>query len=165
MPWYPKPGPKTRFDTGKTITIGPGEDTLFDVAEGAGDGDIIVLEPGEYMVTKIIVVDRPLTVRAAPGTASIEFERTALFEIADGGSLKLGGLRISGRAAPDMSGNSVVRTNRYSMLNNYALVVEDSTIQDLNITIRSTFSPSPNIRLPTALKSPIPFSETSPDRF
>ena len=133
VPWYPKPGPKTSFDTGETITIGPGEDTLFDVAEGAGDGDIIALEPGEYMVTKIIVVDRPLTVRAAPGTASIEFERTALFEIADGGSLKLGGLRISGRSAPDMSGNSVVRTNRYSMLNNYALVVEDSTIQDLNI--------------------------------
>lgn len=131
--WYPKPGPKTRFDTGETTTVSPGEDTLFDAAEGAGDGDIIALEPGDYILTKIIVVDRPLTIRAAPGTASIEFERTTLFEIADGGSLKLSGLTISGHAAPDMSGNSAIRTSRYSMLNNYALVVEDSTIRDLNI--------------------------------
>ena len=131
--WYPKPGPEIRFDNGETITIGPGEDTLFDAVDGAGDGDIIVLAPGEYIVTKIIVLDRPLTIRAAPGTARIEFERTALFEIADGGSLKLSGLTISGGAAPDISGNSAIRTTRYSMLSNYALVVEDSTVQDLNI--------------------------------
>ena len=131
--WYPKPGPEIRFDTGETITIGPGEDALFDAVDGAGAGDVIELQPGEYMVTKIIVVGRPLTIRAAPGTASVEFERTALFEIADGGSLKLSGLTISGAAAPDISGNSVIRTTRYSMLNNYALVVEDSTIQDLDI--------------------------------
>ena len=131
--WYPKPGPEIRFDTGETITIGPDEDALFDAVDGAGAGDVIELEPGEYTVTKIIVVDRPLTIRAAPGTASIEFERTALFEIADGGSLKLSGLTISGAAAPDISGNSAIRTTRYSMLNNYALVVEDSTIQDLDI--------------------------------
>jgi len=131
--WYPKPGPEIRFDTGETITISSGEDTLFDAAEGAGGGDVILLAPGEYTVTKTIVLDRPLTIRATPGTASIEFERTALFEIADGGSLKLNGLTISGRAAPDAAGSSAIRTTRYSMLNNYALVVEDSTIQDLDV--------------------------------
>ena len=131
--WYPKPGPDIRFATGETIAVVPGEDTLFDAADGAGDGDILLLAPGEYIVTKTIVVDRPLTIRAAPGTASIEFERTALFEIGDGGSLKLSGLTISGRAAPDVAGNSAIRTHRYSMLNNYALVVEDSTIQDLDV--------------------------------
>ena len=137
--WYPKPGPETRFDTGETITIGPGEDALFDAVNGADNGDIIVLEPGEYIATKIIVLDRPLTIRAAPGTATIEFERTALFEIADGGSLKLSGVTISGRAAPDISGNSAIRTTRYSMLDNYALVVEDSTIQDLEINYSFNF--------------------------
>ena len=44
----------------------------------------------------------------------------------------MSGLTISGRAAPDVAGNSAIRTHRYSMLDNYALVVEDSTIQDLN---------------------------------
>ncbi|MDE0451272.1 MAG: polysaccharide lyase 6 family protein [Gammaproteobacteria bacterium] len=130
--WYPKAGSGMRFDTGETIFIGAGEDAIFDAAAGAGAGDVIMLAPGGYLLTKTIVVDRPLTIRAAPGTASIEFERTALFEIADGGSLKLSGLTISGRAAPDVAGNSAIRTHRYSMLGNYALVVEDSTIQDLN---------------------------------
>ena len=137
--WYPKPGPETRFDTGEAITIGPGEDALFDAAAGAGAGAVIALRPGEYTVTKIIVVDRPLTIRAAPGTATVAFERTALFEIVDGGSLKLSGLTISGRAAPDISGNSVIRTSRYSMLNNYALVVEDATVEDLTINYSFNF--------------------------
>ena len=130
--WYPKPGPDQRFDTGATIRVEPGEDAIFDAAASADAGDVIELRPGDYLATKTIVVDRPLTVRATPGAALIEFERTALFEIADGGSLKLSGVTISGAAAPDVAGNSAIRTSRYSMLNNYMLVVEDSTIEDLD---------------------------------
>ena len=130
--WYPKPDRANRFDTGKTVTTMPGLDSLFEAARDADAGDIIALNPGEYLETKTIVLDRPLTFRAVPGTATIEFERTALFEIAAGGSLKLSGVTISGRAAPDVAGNSAIRTSRYSMLGNYALIVENSTVQDLN---------------------------------
>ncbi len=130
--WYPKPGPDNRFDTGETIHIVPGLDSLTDAAAAAGSGDVISMAPGNYLVSKTIVVDRPLTVRAPEGSARIEFERTALFEIADGGSLKLDGLAISGAAAPDVAGNSAIRTSRYSMLTNYLLVVENSHIEDLN---------------------------------
>ncbi len=130
--WYPKPGPDNRFDTGKTIDISPGLDSLTDAVADAGAGDDISMAPGDYLVSKTIVVDRPLTVRAPEGSARIEFERTALFEIAEGGSLKLDGLTISGAAAPDVAGNSAIRTSRYSMLTNYLLVVENSHIEDLN---------------------------------
>ena len=130
--WYPKPDRANRFDTGKTITTGPGLDSLFEAASVADAGDVIALEAGEYLETKTIVLDRPLTFRAVPGTATIEFERTALFEIAAGGSLKLSGVTVSGRASPDVAGNSAIRTSRYSMLGNYALIVENSTIRDLN---------------------------------
>ena len=130
--WYPKPDRANRFDTGKTVTTIPGLDSLFEAAGDADAGDVIALNPGEYLETKTIVLDRPLTFRAVPGTATIEFERTALFEIAAGGSLKLSGVTISGRAAPDVAGNSAIRTSRYSMLGNYALMVEHSTVQDLN---------------------------------
>ena len=34
--WYPKPGPEMRFDTGETASVGPGEDSLFHAADGAG---------------------------------------------------------------------------------------------------------------------------------
>ena len=130
--WYPKPEPAHRFDKGETVAVAPGVDSLFEAASDAEAGDVIALEPGEYLEMKTIVLDRPLTFRATPGTAMIEFERTALFEIAAGGSLKLSGVTVSGRAAPDVAGNSAIRTSRYSMLGNYALVVENSTVQDLN---------------------------------
>ena len=130
--WYPKPGADNRFGTGETIGIDPGLDSLTDAVAGASAGDVIAMAPGEYLVTKTIVVDRPLTVRATEGAATIEFERTALFELVDGGSLKLDGVTISGRAAPDVAGNSAIRTSRYSMLNNYMLVVENTTVEDLN---------------------------------
>ncbi len=130
--WYPKPGADNRFGTGETIGIDPGLDSLTDAAAGASAGDVITMAPGEYLVTKTIVVDRPLTVQATEGAVTIEFERTALFELVDGGSLKLDGVTISGRAAPDVAGNSAIRTSRYSMLNNYMLVVENTTVEDLN---------------------------------
>lgn len=130
--WYPKPGADNRFGAGETIGIDPGLDSLTDAAAGASAGDVIAMAPGEYLVTKTIVVDRPLTVQATEGAVTIEFERTALFELVDGGSLKLDGVTISGRAAPDVAGNSAIRTSRYSMLNNYMLVVENTTVEDLN---------------------------------
>jgi hypothetical protein len=72
-----------------------------------------------------------VTVRGE-GEVRITFERTALFEIVDGGSLKLVGVKISGAEAPDVAGNAAIRTSRYSMLNNYALVVEGSVVEDLD---------------------------------
>ncbi len=132
--WYPKPDAKVRFDSGRTIRIEPGQDTLVAAVNSAGSGDVIVLVPGKYLVTRIIVVKHPLTVRAAAGAGAplIEFERTAIFEIADGGSLKLDGVLVSGQLAPDVAGNSVIRTSRYSMLNNYELIVENSTVRNLD---------------------------------
>ena len=129
--WYPKPGMGDRFDTGATARINPGLDTLVGGVASAKAGDIVVLAAGDYPVSRTVVVDKPLTVRAE-GKVRITFERTALFEIVDGGSLKLVGVTISGAAAPDVAGNAAIRTSRYSMLNNYALVIEGSTIEDLD---------------------------------
>lgn len=129
--WYPKPGYADRFDTGVTHEIGPGLDTLVDGVNAAESGDIVVLAEGDYLVSRTIKLQKPVTVRGN-GNARIEFERTALFEIADGGSLKLDGVTISGKSAPDSAGNTAIRTSRYSMLGNYSLVVENSIVEDLD---------------------------------
>lgn len=135
--WYPKPDNVDPFGNGSVITIQPGGGSLENAVSSASAGDILVLNPGHYQVEKLIRIDRPLTIRAAvPGSASrpvIEFERTALFEIADGGSLRLQGLHMSGKSAPDVAGNSVIRTSRYSMLNPYHLLVENCEISDLEV--------------------------------
>jgi poly(beta-D-mannuronate) lyase len=132
--WYEKPARGDRFDSGAQTQVSPGEGALAAAVQNASAGDVISLAPGDYRVAKILMIDKPLTIRAASADqrASIEFERTALFEIADGGSLELEGLDISGRSAPDMAGNSLIRTSRYSMLGNYELVVRDTAISDLD---------------------------------
>ena len=56
-----------------------------------------------------------------------------MFEIQDGGSLQLQGLALTGESAPDNPGNSLLRTSRYSMLNDYQLLVEDCTVRDLDV--------------------------------
>ena len=137
--WYPKP--RSSQATPPTILVTPGEDALFDAAKRAEAGSILELAPGDYRVRKTIVIDRPLTIRAAQGrgTVRLEFERPALFELDDGGRLELSGLEISGAASPDMSGNSVIRTSRYSMTSNYGLVVEDCAVSDLDVNYLFNF--------------------------
>ena len=132
--WYPKPGPDDRFDTGASIAVDSNADSLTTAVKQAKAGDIIELAPGAHRVERTVTVNRPLTVRSADidDRASIDFERGALFEITDGGSLKLESLDISGKAAPDVAGNTVIRTSRYSMLNNYVLVVDDVAVRDLD---------------------------------
>ncbi|MXY58801.1 MAG: alginate lyase [Gammaproteobacteria bacterium] len=136
--WYPKPAPDIRFGSGRTLAIGPGQDSLTEALEASSAGDVIELETGEYTVTKIPVLAHPVTVRGKGGNESAEarplvrFERSALVELADGGSLELVGLAIDGSLAPDAYGNSVVRTSRYSMLGNYAVRAVDCEVANLN---------------------------------
>ena len=132
--WYPKPGPDDRFDSGNAVTVPAEEGALSAAVKAASAGDVISLAGGNHLVSRILLIDKPLTIRSADSDnrAALEFERTALFEIQDGGSLKLSGLNISGNSSPDNAGNTVIRTSRYSMLNNYVLIVEDSAITDLD---------------------------------
>ena len=130
--WYPKPEKSERFDTGRVVEITPGRDTLVEAVVEAGVGGIVVLAPGDYEVGKTIALDHAVTVRSN-GNAKITFERSSLFEIRDGGALKLSGVTISGENAPDYAGNSVIRTSRYSMLNNYEVVIDNSHFYDLDV--------------------------------
>lgn len=132
--WYPKPERTARFGTGQTRAIKAEGDKLIEAVKNAEAGDVLELKPGHYLVEKIITLDKPLTIRAKNGEkVSIEFERTTLIEILEGGALELEGLSISGKSAPDVAGNSLVRTSRYSMLKSYDLVVRDCEISDLDV--------------------------------
>ena len=133
--WYPKPSRDRGFGSGRVIAIAPGQDTLGAGVAASESGDVIELSAGEYVATRILTLSHPLTLRAREGTASppqIRFERSTLIEVADGGSVELIGLAIDGSLAPDAYGNSVVRTSRNAMLNNYSVRVIDSEITDLN---------------------------------
>lgn len=140
--WYPKPQKTKIIGVGKTIQVLPGQGTLNVAVKMATAGDILSLMPGQYIEPKLIVVDKPLQIRSSEyglgkstknGSVNILFEKSSLFEIQNGGSLSLQGLSISGALAPDSAGNSVIRTLRRSMLNNYQLAIESVKVSALNI--------------------------------
>ena len=128
--WYPKAGPITAFGSGRTVTVSPG-DSIKTAVESAEAGDTVLLKAGNYVVSKFIRLDKPVTVKGE-GVVNLTFERTTLFEILDGGGLQIIGLNISGEDSPDYAGNSVVRTSPYSMLKNYRLEIIDSNFTALD---------------------------------
>lgn len=137
--WYPKEEQGVQFDTGRTIDVEPGEDTLTRAVANAGAGDVLMLKDGAYSVSRVIDVTKPVTIQSAAPVSEasasgveVTYTRTALFEIKDGGALKLHGLKVSGRDAPDAAGNSLVRTSKYSMLRNYELIVERCQFTELD---------------------------------
>ena len=130
--WYPKNAAAVALDSGAMISVHPGEDTLTSAFAAGAAGDQLVLKPGEYQVSAVLRVDRPMTVRAEiPGTVTLVFDRPTLFEIVRGGSLKLVGLTVSGQSAPDSAGNAVVRATGNAA--NYQLLVEDTLFTTLTV--------------------------------
>ena len=131
--WYPKRPPRVPFGSGDEILVQPKEHALDEALSMAQAGDVLVLEGGEYIATKTLPIHTTITIRArSESKPNISFERNALFEIQDGGSLSLEGLSISGHSSPDMAGNSLIRTKRHSMLGNYDLIIKNTTIQNLD---------------------------------
>ncbi len=133
--WYPKKNYQIEFGKGKTIKVEPGENTLLEAINKAESGDVLVLTSGEFHQTRSIKLDKTLSIQSADGNAQpmITFERSPLIALENGGALSLDGLHISGKESDDYSGNAVIRTSRYSMINNYKLFVNNCQITDLNV--------------------------------
>ena len=132
--WYPKVPALVKFDSGKTHTVTASASALLTAIENAQTGDVLELDNGQYDVSKLVKIDKALTIKAKNlGQAKLTFQRSTLFEIHDGGSLKLDGLSISGENAPDAINNSVVRTKKWGMIENYRFEMHNSKITHLDI--------------------------------
>ncbi len=133
--WYSKKYKTVPLNSGKVIQVGTGQNSLFEAAKLAQSGDIIELtESGNYFTNKIIEVSHALTFRAANGISpKVFFEKKSLFDIQNGGSLALEGITFDGEDSPDGSGNSVVRTSKYSMNKNYKLFIDNCDFVNLDV--------------------------------
>ena len=132
--WYDKKEPVVAFDSGKVINVSPGENAVFDAVKMASEGDILLLEDGNYVESKIVTLDKTITIKAKNAhKANVTFQRSTLFVIVDNGSLSIDGLTISGAESPDSSGNTLMRTAKWGMLVNYRVQVSNSVIKDLDI--------------------------------
>ncbi|KTD98028.1 polysaccharide lyase 6 family protein [Pseudoalteromonas sp. H71] len=132
--WYPKIAQVVEFDSGKTHQVKANVSDLLNAINNAQSGDVLALADGQYDVSKLIKISKALTIKAKnPGKAKLTYQRSTLFEIHDGGSLKLDGLVISGESAPDAIGNSVVRTQKWGMVDNYRFEIRNSQLIKLDI--------------------------------
>ena len=132
--WYPKIAQVVEFDSGKTHQVKANVSDLLNAINNAQSGDVLALADGQYDVSKLIKISKALTIKAKnPGKAKLTYQRSTLFEIHDGGSLKLDGLVISGESAPDAIGNSVVRTQKWGMVDNYRFEIHNSQLIKLDI--------------------------------
>jgi poly(beta-D-mannuronate) lyase len=138
--WYPKGDLRARLDQGREQSVSVGYQSLEHAVAGAAPGDILTLLPGEYTVNRVLELASPLTiVGAGKGETVIRFTRNALFEIQDGGSLRLAALTIDGSASDDSAGNTVVRTSRFGMLNNYRLLLDGVDVKNLDVNHSYSF--------------------------
>ena len=135
MSWYPKKNYQIQFGTGQVITVEAGINTLLDAVKNSQPGDILQLAEGNYHHTKSIDVDHALSIVSSSSKEKpiLTFERASLFNIQNGGSLTLAGLHINGSECDDYAGNTVVRTSRYSMIDNYKLIVRNCDFKDLDV--------------------------------
>lgn len=132
--WYAKVEPVIEFDSKKTTVITPGENSIFNAVSAAESGDKLVLAPGEYHETKILKLNKVISLVAQqPGTVAITFARATFIEIVNDGSLQLADLAISGKEAPDSKGNVLIRPSKWGMYKNYRFEMSNVTIKDLDV--------------------------------
>ena len=131
--WYSKADTSIALNSGKTIKVDAGINTLYEIVQKSEAGDVIELsEGGTYLITKAVQIHHPLTFKTS-GTekATILFERMMAFEIQNGGSLSLENITFDGTKSPDYAGNSVISTSKNSMLDNYKLFIDNCEFKDM----------------------------------
>ena len=131
--WYSKADNTIALNSGKTIIVEAGINTLYDIVKKSEAGDVIELEEGgTYLLTKAININHPLTFKTVgKKRATILFERMIAFEIQNGGSLSLENITFDGAKSPDYAGNSVISTSKNSMLDNYKLFIDRCEFKDM----------------------------------
>jgi poly(beta-D-mannuronate) lyase len=125
--WYSKADKTVALNSGKTIKVPAGINTLYDATENSKAGDILELENGgNYLLTKAVQITHPLTFKTVgKDKATILFELMMAFEIQNGGSLSLENIIFDGDKSPDYAGNSAISTSKNAMLDNYSLFIDN----------------------------------------
>lgn len=133
--YYPKTDALIAFQSGKTIEVKAGTDTLLDALANSSAGDVLMLENGgQYLLTKFAEIHHPVSIVAKDGDKPMILSQKPHFiMIENGGALELENLWFDGAESPDYKGNSVISTSGSSMNINYSLFVRNVKVTDLNV--------------------------------
>lgn len=133
--FYSKQDRYAALQSGDSVFVEPGTDTLIDALTNSSPGAVLVLQhDGEYLLTKYAFVNHPVTIRTEAGAkAIVRSEKSSFFIINNGGALELENLWLDGTESPDQPGNNVISTSRYSMNRNYSLAVRNCKVTNLDV--------------------------------
>ena len=133
--FYPKVDIVVAFQSGDSVSVAAGTNTILEALSNSNPGDTLLLENGgEYLMTKFAFVNHPIAIKTENGDkAIVRSEKASFFIIENGGALELENLWIDGAESPDLAGNNVISTSRYSMNRNYSLAVRDSKVTNLDV--------------------------------
>jgi poly(beta-D-mannuronate) lyase len=131
--WYPKVDPFIAFSSNNTVVVNSPA-ALKTALASAKSGDRIELSPGEYELTKQLLVDKVITISGqTDDSVTLLPMRSVMAEIAEGGSLRLETLTIDGKKAPDSAGNVLVRHVRVPTKLNNRLEISGVKVLNLNV--------------------------------
>lgn len=132
--YYDKDATTATFNSGETINVVSGENTLLEAIANSKPGDVLMLENGgEYLMTKYAFIHHPISIVAPAGDKPILLsEKQSFFKIENGGALFAKNVRFDGAESPDYAGNNVISTSKYSMNRNYAVHIEACEVIDLD---------------------------------
>jgi len=133
--FYPKNEAIIAFNSGETIAVKAGNNTLLAALDTSKSGDVLVLENGgEYLLTKFAEVHHPITIMAEKGKKPIiRSQKPNFINIENGGALAVDNLWFDGAESPDYKGNSIISTSSTSMNINYNLIVRNVKVTDLDV--------------------------------
>ena len=133
--FYAKVSEVVTFQSGDTLAVAAGTNTIVEALDNSKPGDTLLLEAGgEYLLTKYAFINHPITIKTENGDkAVIRSGKSSFFRMENGGALELENLWIDGAESPDQAGNSVISTSKYSMNRNYSLAIRDSRVTNLDV--------------------------------
>ncbi|MDO7086565.1 polysaccharide lyase 6 family protein [Pseudocolwellia sp. AS88] len=133
--FYPKTETVIAFNSGTTINVKSGTDTILTALDNSSAGDVLVLENGgEYLLTKFAEIHHPITIMAKKGDKPvIRSLKPNFINIENGGSLEVENLWFDGAESPDYKGNNIINTSSTSMNINYSLSVRNIKVTDLDV--------------------------------
>ena len=131
--WYVKNSLTVDFSAGRKVAVSSSEQLVEAIAK-AQRGDQLILADGTYILDKVLSVSTVLSLQATnPGQVTLYNTRSLMFELQDGGSLKLQGLIIDGKDAPDSAGNVLIRNTKLPTLQNFTLELDQLQVVNQNI--------------------------------
>jgi len=133
--FYPKNEAIVAFNSGETIVVKAGINTLLAALDASKPGDVLVLKNGgEYLLTKFAEVHHPITIMAKKGKKPIiRSQKPNFINIENGGALAVDNLWFDGAESPDYKGNSIISTSSTSMNINYNLSVSNVKVTNLDV--------------------------------